>query len=77
MSMPRYSPMDLSVRASHPLLIGVTGTVGIKPSREYIFLALAKPVGPYFKGGMKPIRLLGEEVIDRVAHGWTHEIELD
>jgi branched-chain amino acid aminotransferase len=50
-----------------PLLIGVTGTVGIKPSKEYVFLVLATPVGPYFKGGMKPIRLLVEEVIDRAA----------
>ncbi len=50
-----------------PLLIGTSGIVGVKPSEEYLFLVFVTPVGPYFKGGLKPIRLLVEEEIDRAA----------
>ncbi|NOX89147.1 MAG: branched chain amino acid aminotransferase, partial [Calditrichaeota bacterium] len=49
------------------LLIGTSGIVGVKPSDEYLFLVFVTPVGPYFKGGLKPIRLLVEEEIDRAA----------
>jgi len=34
-----------------PLLIGTSAQVGVKPSKEYMFLIFASPVGPYFKGG--------------------------
>lgn len=34
-----------------PLLIGTTAQVGVAPSKEYLFLILVTPVGPYFKGG--------------------------
>jgi branched-chain amino acid aminotransferase len=50
-----------------PLLIGTTGTVGIKPSREFLFVVLVTPVGPYFRTGLKPVRLWVEEHIDRAA----------
>jgi branched-chain amino acid aminotransferase len=50
-----------------PLLIGVTGTVGIKPSREYLFLVFATPVGPYFRTGLKPVKVWVEEEVDRAA----------
>ncbi|HEX6790161.1 MAG TPA: branched-chain amino acid aminotransferase [Candidatus Krumholzibacteria bacterium] len=50
-----------------PLLIGVTGTVGIKPSREYMFVVFVTPVGPYFRSGLKPVKVKIEEVVDRAA----------
>jgi branched-chain amino acid aminotransferase len=50
-----------------PLLIGITGTVGIKPSREYMFVVFVSPVGPYFRTGLKPIKLWIEEEVDRAA----------
>ncbi len=50
-----------------PLLLGTSGIVGVKPSYEYVFLIFVTPVGPYFKGGLRPIRLLVEEEIDRAA----------
>jgi branched-chain amino acid aminotransferase len=50
-----------------PLLIGVTGTIGIKPSREYMFVVMVTPVGPYFRGGLKPVRLWVEDEVDRAA----------
>ena len=34
-----------------PLLIGVGAQLGVHPAKEYLFLILVSPVGPYFKGG--------------------------
>lgn len=61
---PYGSGASLYIR---PLLMGITGTVGIKPSREYMFLVFVTPVGPYFKSGLKPIKLRVEEEFDRAA----------
>ena len=61
---PYGSGASLYIR---PLLIGITGTVGIKPSREYLFVVFVTPVGPYFRSGLKAVKLMVEEVIDRAA----------
>ncbi|MEJ2052648.1 MAG: aminotransferase class IV, partial [Calditrichaceae bacterium] len=50
-----------------PLLLGVSGIIGVKPSTEYIFMVFVTPVGPYFKTGLKPIPLIVEESMDRAA----------
>lgn len=50
-----------------PLLIGTGERVGVKPADEYQFIVLVTPVGPYFKSGMKPIRIRVEEEINRAA----------
>jgi branched-chain amino acid aminotransferase len=63
---PYGSGASLYVR---PLLIGTTGTVGIKPSREYKFVVFVSPVGPYFKSGLKPVRLWVETEVDRASPG--------
>lgn len=34
-----------------PLLIGTTAQVGVHPAKEFLFIILVTPVGPYFKGG--------------------------
>ncbi|MCX5733147.1 MAG: branched-chain amino acid aminotransferase [candidate division NC10 bacterium] len=63
---PYGSGASLYVR---PLLIGTSAEVGVKPSQEYLFLVFVTPVGPYYKGGLTPVRLLVEEDIDRAAPG--------
>lgn len=50
-----------------PLLIGTGPQVGVKASREYLFIILVTPVGPYFKSGFKPVDLVVEEEVDRAA----------
>lgn len=53
-----------------PLLIGTGAQIGVKPAVEYMFLVLVTPVGPYFKKGFSPTKLLVEEDFDRAApHG--------
>ena len=63
---PYGSGASLYVR---PLLLGMSAEVGVKPSHDYLFLILVTPVGPYYKGGLTPVRLIVEEQIDRAAPG--------
>jgi branched-chain amino acid aminotransferase len=50
-----------------PLVIGIGARVGLGPASEYIFVLFATPVGPYYKGGFKPIRAIVVEQFDRAA----------
>ncbi len=61
---PHGSGASLYIR---PLLIGVSGFIGVRPSKDFLFLAFACPVGPYFKGGLSPIKLLIMDDMDRAA----------
>ena len=56
---PHGSGASLYIR---PLLIGISSRIGVKPSEEYAFIIFCSPVGPYFKEGLKPIRLLVEDL---------------
>lgn len=59
-----------------PLLIGITGLLGVKPSSEYLFLVFASPVGPYFREGLKPISLCVEEDMKRAVPGGTGDVKV-
>ena len=50
-----------------PLVIGTGARVGLGPAEEYIFVVFATPVGPYYKGGFKPVKALVVEEYDRTA----------
>ncbi len=64
---PHGSGASLYVR---PLLIGTGARIGVRPADEYMFLVLVTPVGPYFKQGFSPTKLIVEEEFDRAApHG--------
>ncbi len=38
-----------------PFMIGSNSVIGVKPADEFEFRMFCTPVGPYFKGGAKPI----------------------
>lgn len=40
-----------------PYMFGSDAVIGVKPASEYQFRVFATPVGPYFKGGAKPITI--------------------
>ena len=61
---PYGSGASLYVR---PLLYGSGAEVGVKPSAEYTFIVFVTPVGPYFKGGIKPVDMLICRNVDRAA----------
>ncbi|MFH1144120.1 MAG: branched-chain amino acid aminotransferase [Candidatus Eisenbacteria bacterium] len=53
-----------------PLLIGTGPRIGVRPADEYTLLMLVTPVGPYFKQGFTPTKLIIETELDRAApHG--------
>ena len=51
---PYGSGATLSIR---PYMFGSSPVIGVRPASEYQFRVFATPVGPYFKGGVKPITI--------------------
>ncbi|KTQ85303.1 branched-chain amino acid aminotransferase [Aureimonas ureilytica] len=56
-----------------PFMFASESFLGVRPSREYIFCVIASPVGPYFKGGSKPLTLWVSQNYSRAARGGTGE----
>jgi branched-chain amino acid aminotransferase len=50
-----------------PLLIGTGAQIGVGPADEYTFIVLVVPVGPYYTGGVKPVRAIVLDDYDRAA----------
>ncbi len=59
-----------------PLLIGVGPEVGVRPSKEYLFMVFVTPVGPYFKDGFKPIPVMICREFDRAAPLGTGHVKV-
>ncbi len=59
-----------------PVMVGTAATIGIAPSNEYEFIILVVPVGPYYKGGIKPVRALINDDYDRAAPNGTGHIKI-
>lgn len=55
-----------------PFMFGSAPVMGVKPSAEYQFRIFASPVGPYFKGGAKPITLTVSDFDRAAPHGTGH-----
>ena len=58
-----------------PVLIGTKVGLGVKASHEAMLIVFCSPVGAYFKGGMKPIRVIIDRVQDRAAPRGTGDIK--
>jgi branched-chain amino acid aminotransferase len=59
-----------------PLLFGSGAEVGVRPSSEYTFVVFVTPVGPYFKGGVKPVTTRICREYDRAAPLGTGNIKV-
>lgn len=57
-----------------PYMFGINPVIGVKPATEYQFRIFTTPVGPYFKGGAKPITIRVSDV-DRAAPHGTGDIK--
>ena len=57
-----------------PYMFGSNPVIGVKPADEYQFRILCTPVGPYFKGGAKPITIRVSD-FDRAAPRGTGHIK--
>ena len=57
-----------------PYMFGSSPVIGVKPAEEYQFRIFTTPVGPYFKGGAKPITIKVSD-FDRAAPNGTGNIK--
>ena len=57
-----------------PFMFGSSAVIGVKPADEYQFRILVTPVGPYFKGGVKHIKVRLSDR-DRAAPNGTGDIK--
>ena len=55
-----------------PYMFGSNPVIGVKPATEYQFRIFATPVGPYFKGGVKPLTLRVCDFDRAAPHGTGH-----
>ena len=53
-----------------PYMFGINPVIGVKPADEFQFRIFATPVGPYFKGGAKPLTIKVSD-FDRAAPNGT------
>ena len=57
-----------------PYMFGYDAVIGVKPASEYQFRLFATPVGPYFKGGVKPLTVRISD-LDRAAPRGTGHVK--
>lgn len=57
-----------------PYMFGSNPVIGVKPADEYQFRVFCTPVGPYFKGGVKPLTIRVSD-FDRAAPRGTGHIK--
>ena len=55
-----------------PYMFGSSAVIGVKPAEEYQFRVFTTPVGPYFKGGAKPITIRVSDYDRAAPHGTGH-----
>lgn len=55
-----------------PYMFGINPVIGVKPASEYQFRVFSTPVGPYFKGGAKPITIRVSDFDRAAPHGTGH-----
>ena len=55
-----------------PYMFGSSPVIGVKPAQEYQFRMFCTPVGPYFKGGVKPLTIRVCDYDRAAPHGTGH-----
>ena len=66
---PYGSGASLYIR---PYMFGINPVIGVKPADEYQFRVFTTPVGPYFKGGVKPLTIRVSDFDRAAPHGTGH-----
>ena len=55
-----------------PYMFGYDSIIGVKPANIYQFRVFCTPVGPYFRGGAKPITIRVSDFDRAAPHGTGH-----
>ena len=66
---PYGSGASLYIR---PYMFGSNPVIGVKPADEYQVRVFTTPVGPYFKGGAKPLTIKVSDFDRAAPHGTGH-----
>ncbi|MCR5694295.1 MAG: branched-chain amino acid aminotransferase [Clostridia bacterium] len=66
---PYGSGATLYVR---PVMFATSPVLGVKPAVNYQFRIFVSPVGPYFKGGAKPVSIMVSDFDRAAPHGTGH-----
>jgi branched-chain amino acid aminotransferase len=70
--IPRKKGAALYIR---PFIFGTEGSLGVKPSHEYLFMIIASPVGAYYEEGFNPIKIYVTEDYVRAFPGGTGDVK--
>lgn len=54
-----------------PFIIATEPFLGVRAAREYLFMVILSPVGPYYKGGLTPTKIFVEDEYVRATIGGT------
>lgn len=55
-----------------PIMFGTTPLLGVKSATEFEFRLFGSPVGPYFRGGVRPVKLRVCDLDRAAPHGTGH-----
>jgi branched-chain amino acid aminotransferase len=66
--VPEKEGTSLYIR---PFIIATEPFLGVRASKEYLFMIILSPVGAYYKGGLTPTRIFVEDEYVRAAQGGT------
>ncbi len=55
-----------------PYMFATSPVLGVKPAENYQFRIFVSPVGPYFKGGAKPVSIMVSDFDRAAPHGTGH-----
>ena len=66
---PYGSGASLYIR---PYIFGISSVIGVAPARDYQYRVFVTPVGPYFKGGVRPLTLRVSDFDRAAPHGTGH-----
>ncbi|SIS38551.1 branched-chain amino acid aminotransferase [Salimicrobium flavidum] len=66
--VPQFEGTSLYIR---PFIISTEPNLAVAPSKTYKLMIILSPVGPYFAGGMKPVRIKVEDEFTRAVKGGT------
>ncbi|MDR0881167.1 MAG: branched-chain amino acid aminotransferase [Candidatus Adiutrix sp.] len=58
-----------------PFIVATEPHLGVRPAREYLFMIITGPVGPYYPEGFAPINIYVEPQYSRTAPGGLGEIK--
>jgi branched-chain amino acid aminotransferase len=57
-------------------MFGTSVGLGVRPSKDALIVVYCSPVGPYFKSGIKPIRVAADRSQDRSAQHGTGDVKV-